>query len=258
MVDLRRTYDKVMKQIYKYLLTLPIIIFLAFPTHSQEQNVVDQGLYWLNYSIGTKINNKWDAKVTIADRRYFVNNRNHMFLIFGDATYKLNKNWSVAGGFMYFNLYRPSDPHSEVSVTQPEFRPYQRLTYKLKTGKKTTFTNRFTLEERIRMDIVDDKQTNDYRAYLRFRNRVGFSYQISGIESQHPLSIYVDDEYMIHVGNTVRGSLFDQNRLGAGLSWKAAKNLTLSSGYIYWYQRIPNSTTEFRRNIINFAVSQRI
>lgn len=258
MVDLHNILKKTMKQLYKYLLTLPILLLIFFPTHSQEQNKVNQGQYWLNYSIGTNINSNWSVRISTEDRRYFINNRNHMFYVLSDATYKLNKNWSFTGGFMYFNLHRPSDPHAEINVVQTEFRPYQRAAYKIKASKKSSFSFALTLEERIRMEIQNNERTNNYFTYLRFRNKLSFKYQVSSLDSTHPLSIYVYDDFMVHYGNAVKGDPFDQNRLAAGFEWKASKSVVLKSGYLRWYQQIANSATVYNRNIITFAVAQRL
>ncbi|MFY0601433.1 MAG: DUF2490 domain-containing protein [Cyclobacteriaceae bacterium] len=247
-----------MNRIKKYLLAVFLLAISSTLLLSQEKNRVNQGQYWLSYTINKKISPKWNTKISIADRRYFVNNRNHMFYILGDATFKLNKSLSLTGGFMYFNLHRPSNPHSKIQVTQPEFRPYQKVSYRLKTGAKASLSFGLTIEERIRMRIVDNQRQGEYFTYLRFRNKVYFKYQISKKEARRPLFAYVYDDFMLHYGSTVKGNPFDQNRLGVGMEWKASRNFSLKTEYIYWHQEIANSNTVFDRNIINLSLVQNL
>lgn len=247
-----------MNRIFRQIFALTVLVFLLLPAHGQEKNTVSQGQYWLNYSLNKKISSKISLRVSAEDRRYFVNNRNHMFYVLGDATYKLKNNLSIAAGFMYFNLHRPSDPHSDIAVTQPEFRPYQRLAYSVKMGNRSSLSYGLTVEERIRMKIVNNERQDYYYTYFRFRNKVTFKYRLNSIESNHPLSAYIYDDFMVHMGNGVKGDPFDQNRLGAGLEWGASKNISLKAGYLNWYQQIAGSNTDYKRNIITFAVAQQL
>jgi hypothetical protein len=225
------------------------------PLAAQERNLVNQGQYWLSYTLTKKIDDNWSAKINTEDRRYIINNRDHMFYILGDVNYKLNKNWSLGGGFMYFNLNLPSNPHVDIKVKQPEYRPYQRVAYGFNVNK-TNVSLSLTVEERIRMRIVASQQMDDYITQVRFRNKVLVKRKLSNEEAQHPISLFVSDDYMLQAGKTVKGQPFDQNRFSVGLEYKAMPKLTLRGGYMNWYQEIANSTTVFDRNIMMFGIVQ--
>ncbi len=228
----------------------------AAPLAAQERNVVNQNQYWLGYTLSKKINNHWSARISTEDRRFVVNNRNHMFYVLADATYKTDGNWSFAVGMMYFTLDLPSDPHVDKKVTRVEYRPYQRVAYGWKVTPKTSLALSVTLEERMRMTIKDNEQTNEYKLTPRFRNKIAVKHTLTNAEAKRPLSLYAYNDFMFQVGSTVGGDNFDQNRFSVGVEYKVLPKLAVKVGYLNWYQEIAQSTTVFERNIITVGVSQ--
>jgi hypothetical protein len=168
----------------------------------------------------------------------------------------VNKRLSLTGGLMYFELNLPSDPHQKIVVKQPEYRPFQKISFNVYSGAIGSVLFSISMEERIRKKIENNEQQDFYNAYVRFRNKLQYKRQLSSPSATHPLSAYIYDEFMIHFGSTVKGSPFDQNRFSVGLEWKASPHTTLRSGYLNWYQEIAGSTTVFERNIITLSVAQ--
>ncbi len=255
-ITLYRIQQRIMKVIYRILMTVPFLLFILKPTFSQEKNLVNQGQYWFGYSLSKKINEDWSVKVSTEDRRYFINNRNHMFYVQGDVSYKVNDKLSFTTGLMFFQLNRPSDPHIETIVNQPEFRPFQKISLKLASNPKQSVIYSLSLEERFRMHIANNEQQDYYNMYFRFRNKLQYKRRLSAPSASHPISAFVYDDFMIHLGSTVKGSPFDQNRFAFGLEWKASSHTTLRTGYLNWYQEIAGSTTVFERNIVTFSMAQ--
>ena len=226
------------------------------PLTAQEKVVSNQTQYWLSYTLTKKIDNRWSVRVSTEDRRFFVNNRNHMFYVLSDVTYKTNKNWSFAAGMMYFSLDLPSNPHRDMSVRRIEYRPYQRVAHVWRLSAKTVISASVTLEERIRMTIESGEQTNEYKLTPRFRSKIAVKHRLSNATSTKPLSVYAYNDFMFQTGSTVGGDHFDQNRFGFGLEYKIFPKLAIKVGYLNWYQEIANSTTVYKRNIATFGVSQ--
>lgn len=237
------------------ILVLFVLLTVA-PLAAQEKQISHQSQYWLSYTLGTKINDHWSARISTEDRRFFINNRNHMFYVLTDATYKVNKKWSLTAGMMYFSLDLPSNPHVEMKVRSLEFRPYQRVAYGWKLFPKTNMTASVTLEERFRMTIVAGEQTNDYKLTPRFRNKIAVKHQLSNAEATKPVSLYAYNDFMFQVGSVVGADIFDQNRFSVGLEYKILPHITIKGGYLHWYQEIAQSSTVFERHIVTFGISQ--
>ena len=244
-----------MRGFAQYVILIFSLIAVA-PLTAQEKNVSRQGQYWLSYTLGKKINHHWSARVSTEDRRFFVNNRNHMFYVLADATYNTEGNWSFAAGIMYFTLDLPSDPHVDKKVKRIEYRPYQRMAYGGKVAPKTSLTLSITMEERMRMTIAGGEQTNAYKLTPRFRNKIALKHTLTNAESKRPIALYAYNDFMFQVGSTVGGDYFDQNRLAVGLEYKILPKVTIKGGYLNWYQEIAKSTKVYERNIITFGISQ--
>lgn len=244
-----------MRGFARYFILILILIAVA-PLTAQEKNVSRQGQYWLSYTLSKKFNNHWSARVATEDRRFVINNRNHMFYVLADATYKTDGHWSFAAGMMYFLLDLPSDPHVDTKVTRVEYRPYQRVAYGWKLAPKTTLALSVTMEERFRMTLKDGAQTNEYKLTPRFRNKIAVKHTLSNAESIRPVALYAYNDFMFQVGSTVGADHFDQNRFAVGLEYKVLPKITIKGGYLNWYQEIAQSTTVFERSILTFGISQ--
>lgn len=225
---------------------------------SQQKNIVHQDLFWTGYSLSKKVNDDWSVNMKVEDRRFFKNLRPHQQFIAVEGTGKLNDKFALTSGLLYFETIFPGNPKADFKERQPEFRPYQKIAFKTAITPLTSFQYAFTVEERIRKSVNGGELGDHYNAYTRLRNKFVVKRQLTGEGAGIPVSAFVFDDYLIHFGKTVKGSWFDQNRVGFGLDYEVLSNLTISNSYFIWYQKIPEAETYVQRNIFTIALAQRL
>ncbi|RED96997.1 uncharacterized protein DUF2490 [Marinoscillum furvescens DSM 4134] len=226
-----------------------------------QHDVTHQDLYWLKYRAQIGLKNNWTLGASIEDRRYFKNNRQHMWLYTIDATRKLTNGWAVGVGFLRWTINVPSDPEADVEVTSGEWRPHVFAKQSQQWSDRLTFQTRILIENRIRQKMTQDATGNPqvadgYYAYIRPRFKWQLAYRITNAEAALPVSAYVSNEVMVHFGDQRLPNLYDQNRIGAGLSFEVTQKLGASLGYIHWYQQQAENTY-VQRDIFNLYLTQK-
>ncbi|MFY0605187.1 MAG: DUF2490 domain-containing protein [Cyclobacteriaceae bacterium] len=246
----------------RYLVVLIGVLFINCSPLFAQRTVNTQSLYWVKYGASFAVGTDLKIQASIEDRRYFKNNRQHMWLYTLDANKRLKNGWSAGVGFMRWTILMPSDPESLHEVTQGEWRPFQYLTHSAPLSGRFEFGQRMMLEERIRQNFSSDPLTGSpviedgYYAYLRYRHRLQITAKINAVDSRVPISVTLANEAMLHFGDDRIINTFDQNRVSIAMNLKLLESTKLSLGYLNWYQQSAATTDYVRRNIATLYVTQ--
>ncbi len=249
-----------MKSVIVY---LSFIFLIGLSTALAQKTANTQSLYWVKYSARIAAGPKVNIQASIEDRRYFKKSRKNMGLYTIEASRKLKNQWVGGVGFMRWTLLMPSDPESDIEVTQGEWRPFQYLTFTSPLSERFEFEQRLMLEERIRQNVGADPITMDpviedgYYTYLRYRHRLQVTAKLSADDASIPVSLTLANELMVHFGDDRIQNTFDQNRISLTLNAKIFDNTKLLIGYLNWYQDAPAIGANYvLRHIATFTVTQ--
>jgi hypothetical protein len=224
------------------------------PLQAQKQ-VAHQSQYWIRYYGKYNLSSSWDINLEIEDRRFFKNNRQANWVlprvIVGR---KLGAGWSAGVGFTYYNSSNPADPSGPVTVTIPELRPHEELSYKQKV-KNLIISHRFKLEERWTRNTSSDKLTDGYKFTARFRYQFQLQYPIvKRATSVGNLDAKVSDEILLNIGRSIVQNTFDQNRAYIALNYGISNNFQAELGYMNYFQQRSSGTQYYQRNIARLTV----
>ena len=234
-----------------------MFMFLLKPQASAQRTVLKQNLYWLRYYNQLSISKKLTWHNEIDDRRFFENNRRQQLIFHSRLQCKFIKNFDAAFGFTY-SSQSPQDPHSTSTLTIPEFRPVQEISYSNSLSSKFNLQQRLRIDERFihRNDGVNLLEGYDFN--IRFRYRIQMSYRINRIEDKVPIAVRISDELMINSGNKYADRRFDQNRIYTGVELGFAKNLSAELGYLHLFQQRSKINHFFERDIIRITIYHKI
>jgi hypothetical protein len=145
--------------------------------------------------------------------------------------YPLTKNLKLSvSPFGYFDSYTFLTQRSDVDIPGiKEFRWVVRLEQEQKF-KFLNLSHRYSFEYRRR-----DINNNDvYQPNWRIRYMARLEKPLTGILPKKPVSVFIGDEIFIQFGKAVRNNpnVFDQNRISAGFSLEAVKNIKTTISYL--------------------------
>lgn len=222
------------------------LLFLYFPRlTAQENDVVTQNLLWTRYNLKLQINEKWSTYFDVEERVYMFPFRQHHFLPSIGVNYKLNKNFSFTAALLYFELTLPQDQSADFSFTSRELWPLAAINYKHNIDSKFTFYGRIKSEIRYKQ-----RESNAFTfRNVRLRMRMGLSYNITP-----RLKAKVLEEILINFRNNEITTVFDQNRLSGGLSYKIDDRFQFEAGYMNWFQQSSDKNSFFNRHIAYFTL----
>ena len=222
------------------------LLFLA--THllsAQENDVETQDLLWTRYNLKFKINEKWTPYFDVEERVYMFPFRQHHFLPSLGVNYKLSDNLSFTAAVLYFELTLPQDPRADFSFTSRELWPLAAINFKHKIDSK------FTVLSRLKSEIRYKQRESDAFTFrnVRLRMRLGLTYNLTP-----KLKVKVLEEVLINFRNEEITTVFDQNRLSAGFSYKINDQFQFEAGYMNWFQQRSNTNNFYNRNIVYFSL----
>lgn len=240
----------------KWLWVLFLILFQN-KIGAQTKQVTNQSLYWVRYYNQLSFNNKWTWHNEIDERRFFENNRQQQLIMHSKLHYSFLKNADIAVGFTY-SLQSPQDPNATNQLVIPELRPVLELNF------NTPITTKLSIQQRIRMDqrfihANNGKELSDgYDFNCRFRYRLQLSYKLTSDINKLPLTLKLQNEFMLNIGKNFINNQFDQNRIYAGFEQEFNKNFSVELGYLYCYQQRASGYQFFNRDIIRLTIYHKI
>lgn len=210
-------------------------IFVGFVFHSyfsfsqntrlSEHNTIG----WLSTTVTPSISNKLSGHVEYQWRRdNLVKDWQQSLLRLG-FNYKVHPHVTLHAGYAWIETF-PYGTYSLSAVPRrfPEHRIYEQLTVNSGIGK-SNLLHRLRLEQRWlgRFTSAMGDKPDQYV----FLNRLRYMPRLDvPINEKAYASLY--DEIFVGFGKNVGENVFDQNRVGVMLGYKANKNFRIEGGYI--------------------------
>ncbi len=196
----------------------------------------------------------------IEDRRLGFPDKQHHFLLSGQfiRPIELNDKLTISPiiGYIFFlgqnaNLSDQNDPQV------PENRPFQGLELKRKFDK-LSFSSRVIVEERWIRNANQFERLPGSLFFLRLRFQVRADITLyKPDDTDRKLFLFIFDEVMPQFGKN-QAQVFDQNRFSVGLTYATTKPLSISVGYLVWYQEMPNGVQRWLRHISTLSLTYHI
>jgi hypothetical protein len=225
-------------------LLIVVLVLLSTVSFGQKETYT-HNVFWGRIALGDNITPKLRTELWIQKRTQDTEAHTSIFKAPQYDSYWLWFNYSFTpnlkiavspfGFFKNYVLYvEPSD------LNRPpikEFRYTFRIEHEQK-GKYLNYSNRYSVEYRTR----DLHYTGEYEPNWRVRYMARLEKPVrAGWLNGKSLSVIAYDEIMIQFGKAVKDSpsIFDQNRLYAGLSYSLSRNIKISPGYLLVIQQRP-------------------
>jgi hypothetical protein len=230
---------KIMKKIFLATIGLIIIckIDISAQTKGQNNNI------WLHYVGKNKIakNVFFTLEATMRYANGF--SEKQQYFIRPSIDYQLNKHLLGSVGFTHYNTYVYGNPAIFKRPT-PENHVWLQANFNHQMGD-LKITNRLRDENRWVALSSTSPTTNqleiaDYAYRNRFRYMLMLTYPLIKKEKNTVLNAFVGDEAFINIGKNAGATLFNQNRVIAGLGYNLSKSSQVQLSFVQ--QRIWNFT----------------
>ncbi|WP_341216308.1 DUF2490 domain-containing protein [uncultured Wocania sp.] len=213
------------------LVALIIVLMLPIFAQSQDSNFGN----WLIYIGNKKLNQKWNIHNEVQYRNYNAIGDLEQLLLRTGLGYSFNENKNnILLGYGYILSENYVD-NADEKVSVNEHRIFQQFTSKQNIGL-VKLNHRYRFEQR----FVE----NDFK--MRFRYFLGLNIPLINKEKDK-------NNYYLSAYNEIflnsKSSIFDRNRVYAGLGYNINKNLKVEAGYMNQFFET-NSRDQF--NIITF------
>ena len=234
-----------MKAISKIIWVSVFLICTVFVTHAQDREIVNELVYWFQYSGKFSLGDKYDGNVGIQYRHFADRDEDyHLFFSLG-ATRSLSNGISVSAGFTNLNINQRVDGKY---VLVPELRPYQSVQMSVPVARSKV-SWRIMTEQRFFRNAMDGELVKGYTHNWRFRMLINYQQYLS-----EKLDLILNTELMVNAGN-INVNIFDQHRGQILLSYKLEK-LSVRAGYMHWFFQTPSNRHENRHTPILILVHQ--
>ena len=232
---------------------LPLWLFtLLLVLSSLDIQAQDDFQFWATYNQQARISKKWGYTFDLNFRTRGVSPITP-FLYAGRAgiNYHVNPNIRITAGYALF-----SNPIEDRDVSWLiENRLYEQIQSNNKRGS-LLFVNRIRLEQRFREYFVS-KNSDEVNVAFTFRAR--YLFQMQGPLIKKPgteqviLSWQAADEILLHWGENLNGSVFDQNRTLAGIVISPSQKIDIALLYQFIVLRQPAQETTVNINSVRLT-----
>jgi hypothetical protein len=228
---------------------VPVALFVMMLSNSYSQNtrLTEQNtIGWFSTTITPKITSKISGHIEYLWRRdNFVKDWQQSLLRTG-VNFKIHPQITLHAGYAWIETYPYGTyPLAAIPKRFPEHRIYEQVVVNSTVGK-TSIMHRLRLEQRwlgrFTSTTSDKPERFVYLNRLRYMPRVDVP-----LSSKIYASIY--DEVLIGFGKNVNENVFDQNRVGLMVGYKAKKYFRIEGGFI-------NQIVQLGREINNRNVFQ--
>ncbi|MES2761354.1 MAG: DUF2490 domain-containing protein [Bacteroidota bacterium] len=218
--------------------TLILFIFIGFCCTIKAQNtrIIDyNSIGWYNVFITKKITKKWSGHFEYQWRRTNVITDWQQSLLRTGVNYRLNKKLLFRAGYGWIETFPYGNiPLQATGKIFTEHRAFQAILLD-DTIHSLDIQHRFMLEQRWigRYSSPAISIEDDYVFVNRLRYMLRLQIPI-GKKRMEDNTFYAAfyDEIFIQFGKNVQENIFDQNRIGALLGYRANKLFRLEAGYL--------------------------
>ncbi len=235
-----------------------LILFFSYSLYSQGvKNVDHTSQYWLTYTGKFRVSNQLDlmAESTVRSVDHSINKASQSLVLLG-LSWSVNDFVKLAAGYQHISVLPNA---SKITVTQPEFRPWQQIQV-LKSFSSKKITQRLRLEERFRKILLNDS-TLAPETPFNFRFRYLFSAELPLSKKEGVLkniSLILSDEIFIQAGKQVVYNYFDQNRISTSFRYRFNEGNALQLGYMNLFQQLPTGNKFRNMNILRLSYYQNV
>lgn len=227
--------------------TISVLLLFASSCLLAQKNNTHQNLYWYRLASTYKTAKNITIYIEGEQRRFLSNSKINQGLIRTVAKYKWKSGIETGLGFCYFQTY-PNDEFYTEKIYTKELRHYQEVNYSGMIGKYK-ISERYQCEQRY--FGLNQTSQNDWIIRHRFRLSVE---RILYTKNNFNIALSAWNEVMLNSDKEIAVNVFDQNRLGANLSFILNKNVNLELSYFKFYLANTKSTYFFDRNIYRISI----
>ena len=214
----------------KKIVTASLLVMLFNTSYAQNTRLSEHNtIGWFSTTITPKLSSKISAHIEYIGRRDNLIKDWQQSLLRVGVNFKVHPQVTLHAGYGYIDTY-PYGTYSLAAIPKrfPEHRIYEQVVVN-GTVAKINIMHRLRLEQRWlgRFTSINSNKPDSY-VYL---NRLRYMTRIDvPIKKKFYAAAY--DEIFIGFGKNVNENIFDQNRLGLMVGYKANNTFRLESGFI--------------------------
>jgi hypothetical protein len=228
---------KAVKTPFRYLLIV-LCMLAATAGRAQSPQVETRYQAWAGLLEQITFSEKWNVTLDVQGRYEYTDGDWYVFLARPGVTYSPSGKFMFTAGAAYFLLF----PNPNGRPARPEWRPWQEVSRKYKTGAGT-FWPRIRTEQRFIREY-DGEALQESFTYNAFRVRLRCDWTL-------PLGETADKGFYLAAGNEIffgvkpgGFSAFDQNRASAGAGYRFSPTFAVQLQYLNFFQQFTSSRFE--------------
>lgn len=234
---------------------LTILIFIILNSLNAQTTVLKDKGSWLTLTNNFKLSNKFSVSNVTQLRTVDFIQKNQAFLIQPGVSYKLNKNISVAAGYLLYTYYPNGAAHAPIK--KYENRIWQNLVVNSTLGN-LKLNQRFVFEQRFK-DVIVQNNDNEYSIDgVSYSQRIRYRLEVTAnlIKLHDDKIIYgkLSNETRIRFGTGLTTPDFDQNNFAALIGYQLIENSKIWVGYGRYYYK-SNATKFISNDILQLTLS---
>lgn len=233
---------------HKFVGTL-LLFFIIVEGFTQTKHT-HANMLWFNYNNYIQLNDKYTVVNDVQIRTRDWTNRWSQFAIRTGLTYKINKQFTVAGGIAWFGGVRYL---GEKKLLANEWRPWQEIAFQLKSNQ-LSLLQRIRIEERFLELIVNGKNTHNYVNRLRVRYRIEMGFPLY----KKQITAAIGNEIMVNADHINDDLFFDQNRTYFLANFKISPAWVFQFQYIKLFQWLPSVDVLDNQDVFRFSLHHTI
>lgn len=214
-----------------FLLSVLFGVSLRAQTVKSQNNDI-----WLHYVGKNNLNEKWAFTLEATMRYANGFSEKQQWFVRPSVDYQFAKHFSTSVGYSHYNTYSYGNPAMNKTET-PEDHVWIQGTYVHNSGD-FKFTHRLRNEHRFVGIAKYEVETANYEIdTYEYRNRLRYlflaNYPLLKKDNQVKLSGLLGNEAFINIGTNAGKTLFNQNRVIAGLAYNFNSHHQFQVSYIY-------------------------
>ncbi|MCX8020885.1 MAG: DUF2490 domain-containing protein [Chitinophagaceae bacterium] len=222
------------------------------------QSLTTQGLFWYGYNLSIQSKKNWSLLNEVEGRNFMEDMGWHQRLVRTSLNlHSVSPGWNIGGGLAFFDNI--SNMPGAAKQRNHEIRPHLQAVFKYQI-RRFSFEQRFRNEFRFFKNIVSQNgnHVDSYHfRHVRFRYRYLVYYHPVKGESSERFSLKAGQELLLKIAQSDNGSVLDQNRFYAGITYSVVPGFQMEASYIHLIQP-GNLNRHFQRHIFRILLIHKI